>query len=434
MQIVSLGIIVTFAPAVAQQTSLVSENLGGGTPCGGALGPSLSADGALAFASREAVNEWIATEEGQIAASDPGIGDNFGSAVAISGDTAVVGVPSDDLPAGSDAGSAYVFVRSGASWSEQQKLTASSPGFFHLFGSSVAIDGDTIAVGAPNDAGSEKGAIYVFVRSGTTWSEQQRLIASDGKANDSLGSAVAVRGDTIVAGAGGDDHTAPGTDEGSAYVFVRSGTTWSEQAKLVASDAGSEDYFGLAVALAGDTALIGASGDDHVNNSNDNEGSAYVFVRSGTTWGEQQKLTASDAGQYDAFGGSVAVSGDTALVGASNGDRDLMDVGSAYVFARSGTTWSEALQLSTLVLVAGDPLSAPPPFRRGSRRRRVHAGGGGLRRGCRRRRLGRGLSLPAHAAACDLLHRGHLGQLLPSIAFGHGHAERERFQRLRAPG
>jgi hypothetical protein len=295
------------------------------------------------------VAQWGATQEAELFASDGSIYDSFGISVAISGDTAVVGARRDNLPEGSDAGSAYVFVRQGAIWSEQQKLTAGSPGAMHHFGTSVAIDGDTIAAGAPGDAGPKKGAVYVFVRDGTTWTEQQRLTASDGMANDFLGELVAVEGDTILAGASGDDHT--GTDGGSAYVFVRSGTTWTEQAKLIASDTWSEDYFGTAVALSGDTALVGAPGYDHTNNSNDNEGSAYAFVRSGPSWSQQAKLTAGDAGDGDSFGYSAALSGDTAVVGApSDTLQGIVGAGSAYAFVRSGTTWSEQQKL-----VASDP-------------------------------------------------------------------------------
>jgi hypothetical protein len=192
-------------------------------------------------------------------------------------------------------------------WSEQQKLTASDAAWNDDFGTSVALSGDTAVVGAPfdDDAGSASGSAYVFVRSGTRWSQQQKLTASDAAPNDDFGLAVALSGDTAVVGA----------ENNSAYVFVRSGTRWSEQQKLTASDAaaGAGGFFGNSVAVSGDTAVVGAYAD--VDAGGDS-GAAYVFVRSGTRWSEQQKLTASDAAAGIRFGNSVAVSGDTAVVGA----------------------------------------------------------------------------------------------------------------------
>ena len=198
-------------------------------------------------------------------------------------------------------------------WSEQQKLTASDAAWNDDFGTSVALSGDTAVVGAPfdDDAGSASGSAYVFVRSGTRWSQQQKLTASDAAPNDDFGLAVALSGDTAVVGAIGDDDA--GRDSGAAYVFVRSGTRWSQQQKLTASDAASNDLFGISVAVSGDTAVVGAYADDDAGGDS---GAAYVFVRSGTRWSEQQKLTASDAAAGIRFGNSVAVSGDTAVVGA----------------------------------------------------------------------------------------------------------------------
>ena len=164
-----------------------------------------------------------------------------------------------------------------------------------------------------------------------TWSEQQKLTASDAAWNDDFGTSVALSGDTAVVGAPFDDDA--GSASGSAYVFVRSGTRWSQQQKLTASDAAPNDDFGLAVALSGDTAVVGAIGDDDAGRVS---GAAYVFVRSGTRWSEQQKLTASDAAAGIRFGNSVAVSGDTAVVGAYADD-------SAYVFVRPSAVCGNAV-------------------------------------------------------------------------------------------
>jgi FG-GAP repeat len=292
------------------------------------------------------INPVVAGQQ-KLTASDAAVDDLFGYSVALSGDTAVVGAINDNTPAGSDAGSAYVFVRSGTTWTEQQKLTASDGAFGDFFGYSVALSGDTAVVGTRLDdtpAGTDAGSAYVFVRSGTTWTEQQKLTASDAAAEDIFGSSVAVDGDTAVVGADGND-TPAGTNAGSAYVFVRSGTTWTQQRRLRASDGAAGDFFGISVALDGDTSVVGADGDD--TSAGAQAGSAYVFVRSGTTWTQQRRLRASRGADFDFFGNSVALSADTAVVGAAQGDTaGGRDTGSAYVFVRSGTTWTQQQKLT----------------------------------------------------------------------------------------
>src|SRR6266540_2518832 len=287
------------------------------------------------------------SQEAKLTAGDAASGDQFGAAVGISGETAVVGAPVDDTAAGPNAGSAYVFVRSGTGWSQQAKLTASDAAAGDIFGFSVAVTGDTDVVGASGD-NMLAGSAYVFVRSGTSWSQQAKLTASDAAASDTFGLSVAVSGDTAVVGAISDD-TDAGPDAGSAYVFVRSGTGWSQQAKLTASDAASGDRFGDAVGISGNTVVVGAS------DAASDAGSAYVFVRSGTSWSQQAMLTASDAAASDLFGRSVAVSGDTAVVGAISDDTDAgPDAGSAYVFVRSGTGWSQQAKLTASDAASGD--------------------------------------------------------------------------------
>ena len=269
-------------------------------------------------------------------------GDKFGVSVAISGDTALIGAYEDDTLFNINRGSVYVFTRSGGIWIQQAKLYASDGLSGDHFGASVALDGDTALIGAPQDeigANSNQGSAYVFVRSGSTWSQQAKLTASDGAADDEFGTSVALDGNTALVGAYADEDY-----QGSAYVFVRSGTTWSQQQKLVASDGALNDYFGWSVALDGNYALIGARWD---NSPNMNQGSAYVFVRSGSTWSQQKKLTASDGESDDQFGWSVALDGNTALIGA---DWDTVDGtilrGSAYIFTRSGTNWIQQAKLT----------------------------------------------------------------------------------------
>ncbi len=195
----------------------------------------------------------------QLIASDGVQTDRFGISVAISGDTAVIGAFFDDVGAGVFQGSVYVFTRNGATWTQQQHLVASDGAAGDQFGVRVALDGDTAVVGA-YIAGNQ-GSAYVFTRSGTTWTQQQKLVASDGAAGDRFGRSVALDGDTAVVGANRDAVGATG-DQGSAYVFTRSGTTWTEQQHLVASDGAAGDQFGVGVALDGNTAVVGAREDD----------------------------------------------------------------------------------------------------------------------------------------------------------------------------
>jgi FG-GAP repeat protein len=268
----------------------------------------------------------------KLTASDAALDDEFGVSVAVSGDTVVVGAQWDD-DAGANSGSAYVFVRSGLTWTEQQKLTATDGTGGDGFGGSVSISGDTVVVGAQwdNDEGFQSGSAYVFVRSGLIWTEQQKLTATDAGVGDRFGGSVSISGDTVVVGAQWDDN------KGSAYVFVRSGTTWTEEDKLTASDGAELDEFGVSVSVSGDIAVVGAPGPHGKK-----KGTAYVFVRSGTTWTEEDKLNASDPDKGDDFGESVAIDGNSIVVGAPHNN----DKGTAYVFVRSGTTWTQEAKLN----------------------------------------------------------------------------------------
>ena len=282
------------------------------------------------------------TQQAILTASDGAADDGFGWAVSISGDTAVVGAYLDDDD-GNGSGSAYVFTRSGSTWTEQQKLTASDAAATDLFGAYVAIENDTVVVGA-NRENSLEGAAYVFTRSGGTWTEQQKLTASDGASGDRFGSAVAISGETVVIGSREDN-----SDRGSAYVFTRSGGTWTQQQKLEASDGISNDKFGTAVDIDGDYIVVGA------NEENGDRGSAYVFKRSGSTWTQQQKLTGSAAISInDYFGTDVAISGSSIIVGSPGEDEDGLVSGAAYVFTRSVNTWTEQERIQSDDIGGGD--------------------------------------------------------------------------------
>ena len=231
----------------------------------------------------------------------------------------------------------FLNVGNAAAATEEEKLIAILDGTSgDLFGWSVSVYDDTAVIGAADDDG--KGSAYVFIRSGGTWAQQAKLTPSDSTAVDSFGDSVSVYGDTAVIGAGDSD-----SYKGSAYVFIRSGGTWTQQAKLTASDGFGR--FGDSVSVYGDTAVIGAPYD------NSDKGSAYVFTRSGGTWTQQANLTASDGVAYDVFGDSVSVYGDTTVIGAYSDDGQK---GSAYVFNRSGGIWMQQDKLTTSDGTAGD--------------------------------------------------------------------------------
>jgi len=299
--------------------------------------PTAAAEGLAAGAS-----PLVGIQQQKILAGDGAAFDSFGYAVALDGETAIVGSIWDD-DKGTDAGSAYVFVRSGNAWTLEQKLTASDGQAIDYFGWSVALAGDTAVVGAyaDDDNGADAGSAYVFVRSGGTWTQQQKLTASDGQDGDSFGWSVATSGDTVVVSAYADDDK--GDDAGSAYVFVRSGGMWTQQQKLTAGDGAAGDQFGYAVALSGDTAVLSAPYDDDKGVSS---GSVYVFARAGSTWTQQQKILANDGSTADEFGNAVALDGDTLLVGSYMDDDKAYGSGTAYVFVRSGNLWPQQKKLT----------------------------------------------------------------------------------------
>jgi type VI protein secretion system component Hcp len=277
----------------------------------------------------------------RIKAADGVARDQFGASVDIDGETAIVGAPQHDA-SGADAGAAYVYVRQAGVWQLQQKLTAFDAADIDLFGTSVAISGDTVVVGAlgDDDAGDLSGSAYVYTRTGWSWGFQQKLVAGDTAPGDRFGGSVDIELDTIVVGADSDDDD--GSGSGSAYVFTRSAGTWTEQEKLTASDAAAGDSFGEAVAIGADTIVVGSERDDDTSTDS---GSAYVFVLDAGTWSEQDKLVASDPGPNDLFGKKVAIDGDTIVVGVRQEDQNGSNAGAAYVFTRSGTSWTQEQKL-----------------------------------------------------------------------------------------
>jgi hypothetical protein len=244
-------------------------------------------------------------------------------------------------------------------WIQQAELTASDGAAEDNFGNSVAVSGTTAVVGAWNHtvgSNTGQGVAYVFVETGGTWSQQAELTEPYAAAYNNFGSSVAVSGSTAVVGAPCYprvfSNCYPTSDSGAAYVFVQSDGTWSQQAELTASDGAAYDWFGGSVAVSGSTAVVGAN--QHTVGSNGQQGTAYVFVKSGGTWTQQQELTASDGVAGDQFGAS-AIDGSMIVVGASqhtfgsNGQQ-----GAAYVFVESGGTWSQQQELIASDGAAGD--------------------------------------------------------------------------------
>lgn len=271
-------------------------------------------------------------EVATLRASDGTTNDTYGIVVAQSGDTVLIASPNKNL----SRGQVYVYTRSGLQWREQAKLTAMDPATLDNFGSSIAIDGNTAIIGAPQK-NRQRGNAYVFLRTGTKWAQQAKLNASDGATGDYFGSAVGIKGDTAIVGISTPDRN-------TTYVYVRTGTTWSEQAKITPADAKPGDHVGAAVALDVDTALIGAPG--RVIGTNTSPGRAYIYARTGTVWSEQAKLSISDGVANDKYGSAVALSGDTAVIGAyKRAVGNNVGQGEAFVYARSGTTWTEQARL-----------------------------------------------------------------------------------------
>jgi hypothetical protein len=285
----------------------------------------------------------------KLAAADGVAYDWFGRSVSIWGDVAIVGATGDS-DSGSSSGSAYVFRRNGLSWTEEQKLTASDGTRGDKFGISVSVCGDMIIVGAHLDdvGGQDRGSAYVYRWNGMAWEEKQKLLSSDGAPGDFFGRSVSINGDVAVVGA--HVNADNGAISGSAYVFRWNGVAWMEEQKLLPPDNAARDGFGYSVSTSGRTAVVGAYGDD--DNGLDS-GSAYVFQWNGISWVQQEKLLASDGADHDSFGDSVCIQGDTILVGAPQ-DYQSEELGAVYVFRRSGIAWVEEQKIPAPDDAGGD--------------------------------------------------------------------------------
>ncbi len=296
------------------------------------IGPASGA----AYTYRRRRSEWFETQK--LLASDVQAGDNFGCSVAIDGSTLVVGSQTEDPQGVFAAGSAYVFELRGGAWRQTAKLNSAPLVSDAFFGYSVAIDGDRILVGARTEhaVALNSGAAYVFERNGFGWVQTARLVANDGANWDFFGQSVALHGDTALVGSSADGPA--GDDQGAAYVFEFNGVAWTQMAKLRASDGGASNAFSSSVALGAGVALVGAATHSHGFTAS---GSAYVFERQGGAWTQTQELRAHAPGSSLGFGTSVAMSNDLALIGASKDPLQAQSRGAAYVFRRTPSGWFE---------------------------------------------------------------------------------------------
>lgn len=302
------------------------------------------------------------SQQAYIKASNAEAGDQFGESLALSGDTLVVSARYEDSAAtgidgdeadntAAQSGAVYVFARAGSTWSQQAYIKAPDPDAHNGFGLGVSIEGDTLAISAPSD-------VYVYTRTGSTWSQQAQIDASNTEVG-AFGEAISLSGDTLAVGAPADWST---TESGAAYVFTRAGSTWSPQAYIRPSNVEANDWFGRAVSLSGDTLAVGAPqessaatgiGGDAANNAAAQAGAVYVFVRTGSMWSQEAYIKASNTDAGDSFGFQVALDGSMLAVGApieasaaigidgNQADNSAASAGAVYLFARSGTTWSQ---------------------------------------------------------------------------------------------
>jgi len=283
----------------------------------------------------------------KVAADDGGANQGFGRATAIVGDTAFVGVP--NAPG---SGTVYVFTRVAGQWTQTQELAPAQSPPGADFGYAIAFDDTTAIIGAPfttltDDGNRHQGAAFVFIKQDGVWVESERLTAADYAAENQFGNAVALSSGTMLVAAY-NAQIGENPYQGAVYSFKNDGGTWTQSQKLTASDGAGGDDFGSAIALSGSTAIIGSP---YASGVNSQQGAAYVFTMDNGTWSEHQKLTADDGAVLDDFGAALAIDGDTAVIAAQFAGGGA---GAAYVFTADGGTWSQAMRVSASDGVSGD--------------------------------------------------------------------------------
>lgn len=288
------------------------------------------------------VDPLIATERWVLRPEDPQRPDLFGRSTVLGGNLALIGSPGD-VVGGIKSGSVRAFELQGDVWIEQDRLLPTNPANDDIFGSALTLGGNRAVVGAKKrDAnGFDSGAAYVFIHDGTSWRLEAELLGSDSEAGDEFGIYMGIYGTTIIVGAPFNDGN--GDNAGAGYAFVREGGVWTEQARIVPDDIAPGDTFGWFSAIEGEVAVIGSPKDD---DRGIDSGSVYIFVREGTNWVQEAKLTASDGAPDDIYGGWLDISGATVAVGAYRNDRDGINSGAVYVYVKQDGEWVEQARLT----------------------------------------------------------------------------------------
>lgn len=278
----------------------------------------------------------------------------FGRSVAIDGNTAVVGAPSAAVGANYSQGAAYIFVNSGGVWTQQAELTAQDGALGDSFGWSVSISGNTVAIGANGHAvngTANQGAVYIFTNNGGTWTQASEVTAADGAQSDNFGWSVSLNGDSLAVGA--PNKTANGIQaSGAAYVFAKNGGTWTQQGQLVAADGATGDEFGFSVSGDSSNVIVGAP--YKAFNSNAAQGLAYVFTQNNGVWSQYTELIAPDGNTGSGFGYSVSLSGNAAVIGAPNGLGSAPAIGSVYRWELDYGMWTNTVELIASDSVGGN--------------------------------------------------------------------------------
>jgi hypothetical protein len=307
-----------------------------------------NSNSSAAYVYRHNGSSWVF--EAKLTAYQGQNGTQPGAAIAVSGDTVLIGARFDEEFEGG-SGAAYVFRYNGTSWAQEAKLKAAPPDHNAQFGLSVAIDGDLALIGAPyhNElpCSDDPGAAYVFRRSGTTWSQEAKLSPpGTPDAYAEFGYSVSIAGNAALVGARRED------DLGAAYLYRHDGAHWWPEARLqFEGDADLNDRFGNPVILTGELVIISATGDDDIANAS---GAVYVFRFNGQFYDQEAKLTAPDLTDLAMFGHSIALRGDTLLVGAFRGAAPAFESGMAYLFQFAGSQWTQVAKLTASDGAAGD--------------------------------------------------------------------------------
>ena len=304
----------------------------------------LGTDAGAAYLFERSGTTW--TLAAKLKAKDGKAGDRLGGAVALGDGYALAGARLADLPGKEDAGAVYSFGIVTGMWAQTAKLIARVSMAGAWFGESLSTDGAQLLIGAPNGNGG-KGGAYIFARAGASWAQKAVLTASDGINGDGFGGSVAIRGGTAIVCAPQRDST-----KGGAYVFSGSGTTWIQEQTMTLADGAVGDFFGDASSLGSDAVIIGAPG--RTTTLAPGTGAAFVFRKPATTWTQTQQILSSDIAEGDRFGAAISQYGKVAIIGAPGDDVINPNEGSAYLFSDVSGTFTQDAKLTATGGRSGD--------------------------------------------------------------------------------